>query len=113
MTGLFQAGEGIACAAAILGACGAGDFSFDHVLADVILAEVVVQGDVGSFEHEQQFGLVLVQALERLVQRLEVGLGLAQRIEALVDVAFGLGGGIELVGLELIVERPKRRARAV
>ena len=42
LAGLFEAGEGIACTAPVLGAGGAGDFAFDDVLADILLAEIVV-----------------------------------------------------------------------
>ena len=42
LAGFFQAGEGVAGASAVLGAGGAGDFSFDDVVADVTLAEIVV-----------------------------------------------------------------------
>ena len=54
-----------------------------------------------------------MQAFERLVEHLEVGFGFAQRIEAFVDSAFGVGGRFELIGFELVVERPKGLAGAV
>ena len=107
LTGLLEAGESIACTTAVLGAGGAGDFAFDDVLADVALAQIIVQRDVRTFEHEQQLGFVLVPSFEGLVERLEIGFGFTQRVEAVVDGPFGLGGGLELVGLELVVEGPQ------
>ena len=113
LTGLLEAGESIACTTAVLGAGGAGDFAFDDVLADVALAQIIVQRDVRTFEHEQQLGFVLVPSFEGLVERLEIGFGFTQRIEACLDRAFGFGVGFELVGLELVVEAPKGFASAV
>ena len=56
---------------------------------------------------------VLVPSFEGLVERLEIGFGFTQRIEACLDRAFGFGVGFELVGLELVVEAPKGFASAV
>ena len=107
LAGLFQAGEGIAGTSTVVRAGGAGDFSFDDVLADVALAEVVVQRDVGTFEDQEQLGFVVAQTFERLVQGLEVGLGAAQFIEAGVDLELGLVVGVELVVFEVVVEVPE------
>ncbi len=107
LAGFLQAGEGIACAAAVVGASGAGDFAFDDVLADVTFAQVVMQGDVGALEDEEEFGLVVVQALQRLVEGLQGGLGAAQFIEVRFDIEFGLVVGVELVIFEVSVEVPE------
>lgn len=107
LAGFVQAGESIARPAPIAGAGGAGDFSFDDVPSDVALGQVVVQGDVGSLEHEQQLGFVVTQSLERLVEGLEVGFGAAQLIESSADFEFVLGVRIELVVLEVGVQQPQ------
>ena len=105
LAGLFQAGESVAGAAAILGASGAGDLAFDDVLADVALAQVVVQRDLGTLKDEEQHGLVVAQTFERLVQGLELGLGSAQFIESGVGIELGFRVGVELVVFEVGAEK--------
>src|SRR3990170_1390343 len=73
--GLLQTREGISTAAPELAAGAPADLALLDVLADVPLTGVVVQRDVGPVEHQQQLRLVVVQPLERLVQRREAGPG--------------------------------------
>ena len=85
LAGLLQTGEGIPTSPSCCGSGTARDFSFDDILANIPFTEVIVQWNVRPFQHQQQFPLILRQTLERLIEGLERGFGLAQRVEACRD----------------------------
>ena len=56
--GLHQAEQAVAGVAAEIGAGAAAELAPSDVGADVVFRAVGVQGNVGAFQHAQQFGLV-------------------------------------------------------
>ena len=58
LTGLFQAGEGIATSASVFRSGAPADLSFDDVFTDIAFAQIVVQRDIGAFEYQEQFVFV-------------------------------------------------------
>jgi hypothetical protein len=67
----------------------AADFTLFHVFTDIALAAVGVQGDFGALEHQQQLGIVLIQALEQLIERLAASFLAKHSIEALRQGTLG------------------------
>jgi hypothetical protein len=61
----LQAEERITASAAIFGAGRRADFSFFDDVADIPLAQIIVERDFGALQHQQKVWLVLLEAPER------------------------------------------------
>src|ERR1017187_1774197 len=108
--GLLQTDEGVAALSAEFTAGAAADLTFFHVVTDISLASVGVQGDFGALEHQQQLGFVLMQAPQQLIERLVACFLAEQDIKALRQGALGLVAGTALVLFQIRVQLPQLAA---
>jgi len=104
--GLFQADEGIATSSPVLAAGAGADLALlDHV-AQVVLAAVVMQGQIRVVQHPQQFVPVALEALEDWMERFAGGDRGAQGVELGVDRGFGRRRRLLPVGRQVPIQRP-------
>ena len=108
--GLGEAEEGVAAVPAKITARAAAELSPGDVAADVVFRSVSVQGDFGSIEHHQQFGLVGVEPREQAVEGDEAGLAREDVVEPRPQRSLALFGGGATIGLEISVELPDQLA---
>jgi hypothetical protein len=103
---LLEAGEGVPTLSPDLVAGPGADLAFfDHV-PQVVLTAVVVERQVGAFQHSQQPGLVTLEALQHAVKGFAGGFGGAQSFKAGGDLGFGHRVGMLTVGLQVLIEKP-------
>ena len=86
----LQTDGGVAALSADFTASAAADFAFLHVVTDIALTAVGVQGHFGALEHQQQLGFVLMQAFEQLIEGLVACFLGEQRIKALRQGTLGV-----------------------
>src|SRR5215831_10397242 len=108
--GLGEAEEGVAAVPAEITARAAAELSPGDVAADVVFRSVSVQGDFGSIEHHQQFGLVGVEPREQAVESDETGLACEDVVEPRPQHSLALFGRGATIGLEISVELPDQLA---
>ena len=104
--GFLEAGEGIPTLSPDLAAGPGADLAFlDHV-PQVVLAAVVVERQVGAFQHPQELGLITLETLEDVIEGFAGGFGGAQGLEAGGDLGFGRRVRMLTVGLQVPIEEP-------
>ncbi len=110
---MHQTEERVAAIAAGVTVGATADLAFDDVAADVALRAVGVQRDLRPGEHHQQLGLVGVQPLEQAVKSGEAGTAAEDTVEPSAQLAAPSGGRRGAIRLEIGVEPPDQRARAL
>src|ERR1700738_5499067 len=104
--GFFRLGSLIATLPTQLPARPATALLLFHVIANIALTAIRVQWDLRSLQHQEQLGLVQVNAPEQTVECRVSGLLGEDRVKARLQVALACEGGTPLVLLEVRVQRP-------
>ena len=66
-TRLFQTGECVSAASTGLASCSPAYLSPSYVFSDVVFAQVIMQGDFGMLEHQQELRLIVIDSLQGVV----------------------------------------------
>ena len=79
------------------------DFAPFDILANVLLTQVVMQGNLWAFQDPQEFALVGMQALEGQIQGGITGFGREERIKSDCQCLLLSFGGSGFVGFQIVV----------
>jgi len=104
--GFLEAGEGVPTLSPDLTSGPGADLAFFNHIPQVVLTAVVMERQVGAFQHPQQLGLVALEALEDVIEGWAGRFGGAQGLEAGGDVGFGHGVRMLTVGPQVSIEEP-------
>jgi len=106
LAGLLQAQERIPSGSPRLASGGSANLAFLHIVANVILAKIVVERDFRSLKYQEQLLFVFVDALEGKIEGLETRSLGENGVKPISQSELFFFTGSQLEGLELLIEPP-------